>query len=234
MCHSSSNGNSRPNSRSNSPSESEPSERPKPRERQLNPKHLKYLAKNGVEFDLALCQNIDKPTLQVLYQRYCTVNNICRQVDMMRKDRSWKGTTLTKTQIIVLFVAKTTWHDFYHKQMPSAEKQEDMWAWLTEEKDALSDAELWGDIKDHYTLKDLDNWLEQRIGKKAKVVKKAIGKDILKKQAKVDISQGKGQAKSSGVGKQVQVKGSDKGKQKEVGKHKEVRPRVHKKKSTIG
>ncbi len=209
-------------------SKSEPSDTPKPREHQLNPKHLKYLAKNGVEFDLALCQNIDKPTLQVLYQRYCTVNNICHQVDKMRKDRSWKGTTLTKTQIIVLFVAKTTWHDLYCKQMPSAEKQEDMQAWLTEEKDALSDAELWGDIKDHYTLKDLDNWLKQKSGKKAKVVKKAVGKDIVKRQAKVDISKGKGQAKSSGVGKQVQVKDSDKGKQKEI------RPRVHKKKSTIG
>jgi len=228
MCYPSSDGNSHPNSHSNSPSKSEPSDTPKPRERQLNPKHLKYLAKNGVEFDLALCQNIDKPTLQVLYQQYCTVNNICHQVDKMRKDRSWKGTTLTKTQIIVLFVAKTTWHDFYHKQTPSAEKQEDMWAWLTEEKDALSDAELWGDIKDHYTLKDLDNWLKQKSGKKAKVVKKAVGKDIVKRQAKVDISKGKGQAKSSGVGKQVQVKDSDKGKQKEI------RPRVHKKKSTIG
>ena len=180
MRYPSSDGNSHPNSHSNSPSKSEPSDTPKPRERQLNPKHLKYLAKNGVEFDLALCQNIDKPTLQVLYQRYCTVNNICHQVDKMRKDRSWKGTTLTKTQIIVLFVAKTTWHDFYHKQMPSAEKQEDMRAWLTEEKDALSDAELWGDIKDHYTLKDLDNWLKQKSGKKAKVVKKAVGKDIVK------------------------------------------------------
>jgi len=112
--------------------------------------------------------------------------------------------------------------------MPSAEKQEDMRAWLTEEKDALSDAELWSDIKDHYTLKDLDNWLKQKTGKKAKVVKKAVGKEIVKKQAKVDISKGKGQAKSSGVGKQVQVKDSDKGKQKEI------RPRVHRKKSTIG
>ena len=218
----------------NSPSESEPSETPKPKERQLNPKHLKYLEKNGVKFDLALCQNIDKPTLQVVYQRYCTVNKICHQVDMMRKDRTWKGVTLTKTQIIVLFVAKTTWHDFYRVQMPSAEKQENMRAWLAEEKDALSDADLWGDIKDHYNLKDLDNWLEQRIGKKVKAVKKAAGKDILKKQAKVDVNQEKGQAKSSGVVKQVQVKGSEKGKQKEVGKKKEIKPRVHRKKSTIG
>ena len=151
----------------------------------------------------------------------------------MCKDRSWKGTTLTKTQIIVLFVAKTTWHDFYRAQMPSAEKQEDMRAWLAEEKDALSDADLWGDIKDHYTLKDLDKWLEQRTGKKVKVVRKAVGKDILKKQATVNVSQEKRQEKSSGVGKQVQVKGSEKGKQKEVGKKKEIEPRVHKKQTTI-
>jgi hypothetical protein len=41
----------------------------------------------------------------------------------MRKEKSWKGATLTKTEIIKLFVAKTTWHNYYHVQMPSAENR---------------------------------------------------------------------------------------------------------------
>jgi hypothetical protein len=234
MRYPSSDGNSHPNSHSNSPSESEASDAPKVKEHQINAKHLKCLARNGVEFDLALCQNIDKPTLQMLYQRYCTVNNICCQVDKMRKEKSWKGATLTKSEIIKLFVAKTTWHNYYHVQMPSAEKQEDMRAWITGEMDAPSDADIWGGVKDHYTLKDLDKWLEQKVGKKPQVVNKGMGKDIVKGKAKMDVRQEKEQTKSSGAEKQMQVKGSGKGKQKEVGKQKEIVPRVHKKKVTTG
>jgi len=173
------------------PTSSEPS---KPKERALNQKHLKGLAKNKIEFDINLCQNIDKPTLQVLYQRYCTVNSTYRQVDQMIKDRTWKGPTITKTEITTLFVAKTTWHSYYRVQMPAAEKQDDMRAWLTKANDAPSDADLWGVASDHYTLKDLDNWLKERVGKKGKVVKKATGKAAVKGKAKVE-STAKGKEK---------------------------------------
>jgi hypothetical protein len=50
----------------------------------------------------------------------------------------------------------------------------------------------------------------------------------------MDVRQEKEQTKSSGAEKQMQVKGSGKGKQKEVGKQKEIVPRVHKKKVTTG
>jgi hypothetical protein len=53
-----------------------------------------------------------------------------------------------------------------------------MRAWITGEMDAPSDADIWGGVKDH-TLKDLDKWLEQKVGKKPQVVNKGMGKDIL-------------------------------------------------------
>lgn len=204
----SSQGGSGLNSRPDSPSESASSEPSKRKERQLNPKHLKCLARNQIEFDHDLCQNIDKPTLQVLYQRYCAVNDIHRQVDEMIKDRTWKGASITKTEVVTLFVAKTTWHNFYRVQMPAAEKQEDMRAWLTEADDAPSDADLWGEARDLYTLKDLDSWLKEKVGKKGKVVKKG--------KAKVEINQS-----------------TAKGKEKEVAPEPKA-VRSHKKKLTTG
>lgn len=146
------------------------------KERQLNPNHLKRLARNQIEFDRDLCQNIEKPTLQILYQRYCAVNDIHRQVDEMIKGRTWKGPSITKTEVVTLFVAKTTWHNFYRVQMPAAEKQDDMRAWLTEADEGPSDVDLWGEARDHYTLRDLDSWLKEKVGKKGKVVKNVTGK----------------------------------------------------------
>jgi len=209
----SSEGGSHFNSRHESPAESD-SEPLNPKERQLNPKHMKCLTKNQIEFDLELCQNIDKPTLQLLYQRYCAVNNIHRQVDQMTKDRTWKGVSITKTEIIGLFVAKTTWHKSYRTQMPAAETHNNMRAWLTEAEDAPSDADLWGDAKDHYTLKDLDDWLKKKAGKKAKVVKKVGVRAIAAGKAKANVAQSSGK-----------------------GKEKEQEPKAkksHKKKSTTG
>jgi len=202
LCYASSDGNSCPGS----PSESEASESPKAKERVLNPKHLKCLAKNNIDFDIALCQNIKEPSLQLLYRRYCVVNDIFHQVHKLSENKTWNGAKLTKTEIISLFVAKSTWHESYRMQMPATETQEQMRAWLAGEKDGPSDADIWGDVQDYYSLKDLDSWLERKLGKKKQVVKKAMGKDIVKGKAKVDASQGKGQGKSSEAEKQVQAK----------------------------
>jgi len=177
---------------------------------------MKCLQKNKIQFDRDLCQNTDKPTLQFLYQRYCAANDIYRQVDQMAKDRTWKGTTITKTEVIGLFVAKTTWHASYRIQFPAAEKHDNMRAWLTEAEDAPSDADLWGDTKDHHTLKDLDGWLKEKAGPKGKAVKKVAKRAIGGGKAKATVSQSSG-----------------KGKEKEKEKEEEPKAkRSHKKKST--
>ena len=134
----------------------------------------------------------------------------------MAKDRTWKGATITKTEVIGLFVAKTTWHASYCIQFPAAEKHNNMRAWLTEAEDAPFDADLWGDTKDHHTLKDLDGWLKKKAGKKGKVVKKIAKRAIAAGKAKTAVSQSNG---------------------KEKEKEKEEEPkakRSHKKKSTTG
>ena len=159
----------------------------KPKECHLNQSHLKCLERNKIDFDHELCQHIEKPTLQFIYRRYCTVNDIHCEVDQKVKDRTWKGSLITKTDITNLFVAKTTWHNLYHTQMPAAEKYDDMLAWLTDAEDAPSDIDLWGVAKDHYTLKDLDLWLKEKAGKK--------GKAALKGKAKAEVGEGTGKGK---------------------------------------
>jgi len=144
----------------------------------------------------------------------------------MNKDQTWKGPTLTKTEIVNVFVARTTWFNYYHIQFKEAEKKDDMNAWLTEADDAPSDADLWGEAKDRYTLMDLDNWVTKRVGKKPQVVKKVAGKaQVVKKVAGKASVKGKGNVNAS--------QSTDKGK----GKEKQVVPKPvksHKKKPTTG
>ena len=105
--------------------------------------------------------------------------------------------------------------------MAGAEKQANMIAWLTEADDAPSDADLWGEARDHYTLGDLDSWLTERVGKKGKVVKKVAGKKVT---GKLVVKEGADVTASQST---------DKGK----GKEKEVVPKAaksHKKKPATG
>ncbi|KAF8809167.1 hypothetical protein BYT27DRAFT_7285400, partial [Phlegmacium glaucopus] len=168
--------------------------------RRLDQKLITLLTDNGIEFDHDLCQNIDKPSLQIIYQRYCAVNEINCQIDYMKKERTWIGFTPTKTDITNLFVAKTTWHSSYATRIPAAEKHEDMRAWLAEEVGCVSEEELWGEVKNNYTMKDLEEWLEKKDGKKVKVVKKGEAKYIVKGKEKKEGSKAmKNKKKSAGI-----------------------------------
>ena len=186
----------------------------------MNQKHLKSLNKNHIEFDRDLCQIIDKPTLQLLYKRYCAINDIRRQIDQKIKDRTWKGAALTKVDVIELFVNRSIWYAWYSMPMRAAENNKDMRAWITEADDAPSDENIWGTIKDHRTLTDLDGWLKAKTGIKPTMVMKVKGKAAVKGKETV---KGKANANTSqGTGKE---------------KEKEVKPKVarsHKKKPATG
>ena len=105
---------------------------------------------------------------------------------------AWRvGKYPNKTEIIGLFVAKTTWHNSYAKLFPTAEGYEDMLA-LEGESDCKSDLELWGVTKSKYTLADLGEWLKKQKGKK--VVKPAT------KSAKGAKEKEKRQGSGSGTG----------------------------------
>ena len=164
----------------------------------------------------------------------------------MIKNRTWKGAKLTKTEIVGLFVAKTTWHNSYLLQMPAAEAHEDMRAWLAEEDGALSEADVWGDAKIHHTLKDLDSWLKIKAGKTVETTKKVEKKAVVKGKAGKAVAKGTaGKAVAKGKAGKAVAKGAAKAKETGKGKEKkveseeepEVQPKAkksHKKKSTTG
>ncbi len=119
----------------------------------------------------------------------------------MRQERSWKCKEVpSRTDVINLFVAKTTWHAFYATRIPAAEQHEEMCAWLAQEPDCMGDEELWGEDKDKYTMADLERWLDLKNGVKGKVLKKGkktekiVGNDKEKEETKEKIV-GKGKEK---------------------------------------
>ena len=132
---------------------------PKKGNRVLDEKLIALLADNGIEINRDLCQNIDKPSLHIVYQRYISANDIICKIDLLHKDQSWVGPNPSQTEIIRLFIAKSTWHKSYATKIPPAEKHEDMRAWLAQEDGCLTDTELWGEAKDNYVMKDLEEWL---------------------------------------------------------------------------
>ena len=180
--------------------------------RKIDNNLIRDLAMHNIDVDLNLCANTDKPGLHIVYQRYIAANEINKQVSKMRQERSWKCKEVpSRTEVINLFVAKTTWHAFYATRIPAAERHEEMRAWLSQEPDCMGDDELWGEEKDKYTMADLEKWLDLKDGVKGKVLKKG------KKKAESDV--GKGKEKEKDVGK---------GKEKDASK--EGKKRVHRKK----
>jgi hypothetical protein len=125
-----------------------------------------------------------------------------------------------RTEIIELFVAKTTWHHTYAKIIPRALEYEDMEAWLKDDSDSLSALELWG-YEPHlrYTTADLKDWLDSEDKKKS--MKKPAAKGV-----KATKAVQKGKAKESQVASES---GSGSGKGKEKAKESVGGKKSHKK-----
>lgn len=163
-----------------------------PRTRKIDEDLVRDLTMHNIDVDLNLCTNSDKPDLHIIYQRYIAANEINKQVSKMRQERSWKSKEVpSRTDVINLFVAKTTWHAFYATRIPAAEKHEEMRAWLSQEPDCMSDEELWGEEKDKYTMADLEKWLDLKNGAKGKVLKKGKARSIGKETEKNVEKEGK-------------------------------------------
>jgi len=158
-----------------------------------------------------------------MYQRYCSANEIYNKVGKMKDNKTWNGAVPSQTEIINLFVAKSTWYKQYSNRIPAAERHEDMRAWLAEEPDCVDDEELWGEKKVKYTIVELEKWLDLKDGVKKKVVKKAQAKDIVKAKQK-NTGKGKEKEQEQEDDQEEQIMGKGKGKEKEVKK------RLHRKK----
>ena len=176
---------------------------------------LDRLESAGFEIDRDLCSGVN-PTLQIIYKRWTVANNLISEVDKMVNQGKWSrelGKPPNKTELIELFVAKTSWHQTYAKLIPRALQYEDMEAWLKDDPDCLSGLELWGyEPQSRYTTANLKDWLDAE--EKKKLMKKPAAKKVKATREAVQ----KGKAKESQV---ASGSGSGSGKDKEKEKAKE-------------
>ena len=186
---------------------------------------LNKLRAAGLTINDSLCYDTN-PTLQVMYQRYAHINELQAKISDMVAERKWPaevGKYPNKTELIGLFVAKTTWHTSYAKIFPMAEGYEHMLAWLEGDSDRKSDLDLWGTTKSRYSIADLGEWLKKQKGKKAvkPVMKSAVKSTKGAKEKEKEKEKKQGSASGSG----------GKGNQKEVESDQgDIKKRSHKKK----
>jgi len=122
----------------------------------------------GLEVYEFLCLDL-KPTLQIMYQCYIHGTQLWGQISDMVNERTWPkalGKAPNHTEVVLLFVAKTTWHEIYARVFPLVDGYEDMQAWLEEDPNRKSDLQIWKVINSKYTIKDLKGWLKKQKGKK--------------------------------------------------------------------
>jgi len=155
-------------------------------ERVLDKKLLEKLQAAGLVIKDSLCYDM-KPTLQVMYQHYTCINEIYARVLDIVSEQTWPkelGKAPNQTDIVNLFVARTTWHNIYVKILPLVEEYEDMQAWLEENSDCKSDLQIWGVVKSKYTIGDLTEWLQKQKSKKIRSTEKASTKSATKSTSK--------------------------------------------------
>ena len=202
----------------------------------VNDELLRQLKLAGLTVNEALCYGTNPP-LSVMYQRFLHVNDLNDRIRDIVADGKWPlglGKPPNQTEVISLFVSKTTWHDVYAKVFPVAERFDDMQAWLTGNSDRKSDIEIWGEVKLKYTMGDLKGWIKQRSGDEevkesssassASPVKSTKGKP---KATSSGTKKGKEKAAESASGSAVK-----KGNAKKVVEAKADSKKDHKKKKT--
>jgi len=116
----------------------------------------------GISVDISLRQDTN-PSLQMMYKRYVAASELIAKVNTMVTDRKWQlkfGRAPNQTELINIFVAKTTWHNIYTKNFPKVAQHPKMQAWLEDASDCESDFEVWGEVKNKYVMADLVEWLK--------------------------------------------------------------------------
>jgi hypothetical protein len=104
------------------------------------------------------------------YKHYCLASNT---LDTMRSDGSWPDNCRkpTSTELIEIFVAKSTWYSAYRTAFSEVAKNyPDMQAYLDGDAKCSTDQEIWGyNQPEGYSLNDLNKWLvEKKEGKRGK------------------------------------------------------------------
>jgi hypothetical protein len=118
----------------------------------------------------------------------------------MIRDGTWTLGTPRDTDLVEIFVSKTSWYEHY-KLFAKVKDHPELEKWLEGGKDAPRNTEIWEEEKIKYSFKDLAKYLDLDSGK-AKVKGKGKGKEKVKRKAAGSVSEGekkkkKGKARAS-------------------------------------
>ncbi|TFK36080.1 hypothetical protein BDQ12DRAFT_725381 [Crucibulum laeve] len=121
-------------------------------------------------FVRTICQDI---SLTEAYQKYKHYHLAIAELSKQVKAGNWPAAykAATHTDVVELFVSKTSWYDYYKPNFPKVSKFPLMEEWLENEEDRPDDEDVWGFKKTTYTFVDLAQWLDIN-GKKTKGKKK--------------------------------------------------------------
>jgi len=117
-------------------------------------------------------------TLQQHYARYLAYLKALTTLKKMNKDGTWpEGLRVpSDSDIRLLFIGKSTWHDSWSKTFPHLKDYPDMKNWLADDEDCLDDVDLWDSNLKSYHFPELILWLKQG-GSLKKGAKKGAAKE---------------------------------------------------------
>lgn len=140
-------------------------------------------------------KSVPNPPLLLAYEKYKHYCLASKALDTMRSDGSWPDNCRqpTSTELIEIFVAKTTWYAAYRTTFAEvATNYSDMQAYLDGDSNRPTDQDIWGYSQaEGYSLGDLNKWL------------------VEKKKVKGGKDKGKERAKPSDASKSKRKKDSD-------------------------
>ena len=102
-------------------------------------------------------------SLQANYTWYLVYLEACQTLANLKSTETWpSGLKIpSPMNIILLFIGKSTWYDFWYKAFPNVTKYPEMVKWLKMEDDCQSDLEIWGISHNVYNFIHLimeDHW----------------------------------------------------------------------------
>jgi len=111
-----------------------------------------------------LAQNIKNAGLKLNYAKYKACLQAQETLTQKIKQGTWPAGIKkpTSTDIITLFVSKTSWHSFMTPAFHDISHYPLLKEWLEDENGGPSDADVWGTEQSSYSFPDLQKEKERR------------------------------------------------------------------------
>ena len=114
-----------------------------------------------------LTTEAQKLGLRQYYARYQACITAQHEVESRATAGTWPGAKPTKTQVVEIFVSKSTYHDYMTKAFDDIDNYPVLKDWLEAREDSPSDLDVWGTQKSLYTFSDLKVEKARRVNKRA-------------------------------------------------------------------